>query len=703
MPPNTLDSSQKTKQQKKAKGKACKQQAVSKQLQNATAEQLQHLPEEGPLGSLSAVHGDQANSKVNTQLVGVAGAGRDADLPAEAKTAAAAAAVIAGESGAEGGTGAKAAPAAAASRSAALQGSEVGGSSSSAVVAGCQGHHAIAAGRQDCLAPSVPGATAAAAVGKLPECRTAAVVAMPGRAPAAGAGETPPTGQGAVTAAAAATGGETTAAGTAGTAATAVGTGLGAAAPATAAAQVADSPVSSEASSTLGGSSIGAVAARKARRPRKRAECVVCLDAPAEVLLLPCKHVILCVDCSQLVQAAGKPCPICCTPVEQHVAGGPAHPAGAAHASLPDVPAAAAGGSGAAQVSLDLPAAGGGASAAAARAARVGLAAPALAGAATAAQVSLDVPASAGAALAGATVTCLGAVPGMDGGAGASYRSRSSRSTLNATSSSSGMSYSSNTHQIGAAPGSEGAGSAKAVPREVTDRAGRSALTAADGLEGSEKSAELTALLQTLLAGPGSTRGSCSSRSHTGVQDVLSPPVVGMQIRTTKNAAPCTSTAAALVTSTYAASSSSSSLSSAYMLQSGGHDAMPPVDAIRAAGHAAPACANGAVMSANEGEGQLEGLSGQTAAVPGRSASFGTCAAADVQREDSQCQDRQLQEEEEQQVGYREFVQEAAGILGEARGQVLQVLGVLDQTMGRLKLLCDRYGVPVTDVLPYGR
>ena len=51
----------------------------------------------------------------------------------------------------------------------------------------------------------------------------------------------------------------------------------------------------------------------------KKVECAVCLDARADVMLLPCKHTILCGPCSQLLYAAGKPCPICCSDVEQRV------------------------------------------------------------------------------------------------------------------------------------------------------------------------------------------------------------------------------------------------------------------------------------------------------------------------------------------------------------------------------------------------
>ena len=57
----------------------------------------------------------------------------------------------------------------------------------------------------------------------------------------------------------------------------------------------------------------------KIRRP-KRVECVVCMDARAEVMLLPCKHTILCQACAELVRTAGKPlCPMCRTAVEGQV------------------------------------------------------------------------------------------------------------------------------------------------------------------------------------------------------------------------------------------------------------------------------------------------------------------------------------------------------------------------------------------------
>ena len=56
----------------------------------------------------------------------------------------------------------------------------------------------------------------------------------------------------------------------------------------------------------------------KLRRP-KHMECVVCLDARAEVMLLPCKHTILCQACTGLVRGRGRSCPMCRTEVEGEV------------------------------------------------------------------------------------------------------------------------------------------------------------------------------------------------------------------------------------------------------------------------------------------------------------------------------------------------------------------------------------------------
>jgi hypothetical protein len=75
---------------------------------------------------------------------------------------------------------------------------------------------------------------------------------------------------------------------------------------------------------------------RKAAGPQHAAEqlfalqhCVVCLDAPRSVVLMPCKHAVLCQGCSQLMlqqarrEVAGglSRCPMCREQVHQHLSG----------------------------------------------------------------------------------------------------------------------------------------------------------------------------------------------------------------------------------------------------------------------------------------------------------------------------------------------------------------------------------------------
>jgi hypothetical protein len=59
------------------------------------------------------------------------------------------------------------------------------------------------------------------------------------------------------------------------------------------------------------------------RATEEGALCVVCLDAPKDTLLLPCKHLCVCAACAaQLANAAtGFNCPLGCGPVAQHVSG----------------------------------------------------------------------------------------------------------------------------------------------------------------------------------------------------------------------------------------------------------------------------------------------------------------------------------------------------------------------------------------------
>jgi hypothetical protein len=47
--------------------------------------------------------------------------------------------------------------------------------------------------------------------------------------------------------------------------------------------------------------------------------CVVCWEALPEVVLLPCKHLVLCVGCSAQVAGVGGECPMCRAAVTEHM------------------------------------------------------------------------------------------------------------------------------------------------------------------------------------------------------------------------------------------------------------------------------------------------------------------------------------------------------------------------------------------------
>ena len=44
-------------------------------------------------------------------------------------------------------------------------------------------------------------------------------------------------------------------------------------------------------------------------------ECVVCYTATKDTVVLPCRHMCLCIDCSQIVRMQTNKCPICRTQV----------------------------------------------------------------------------------------------------------------------------------------------------------------------------------------------------------------------------------------------------------------------------------------------------------------------------------------------------------------------------------------------------
>jgi hypothetical protein len=68
-----------------------------------------------------------------------------------------------------------------------------------------------------------------------------------------------------------------------------------------------------------------AMQAREAGRRRERSQpaadehcCVICLDAPKDVVLLPCRHLCSCMACLDVLMAALEPplCPLCRTRTE---------------------------------------------------------------------------------------------------------------------------------------------------------------------------------------------------------------------------------------------------------------------------------------------------------------------------------------------------------------------------------------------------
>ena len=46
-------------------------------------------------------------------------------------------------------------------------------------------------------------------------------------------------------------------------------------------------------------------------------ECVVCMTAPRDTTVLPCRHMCLCSECAQVLRMQAEKCPICRTPIDQ--------------------------------------------------------------------------------------------------------------------------------------------------------------------------------------------------------------------------------------------------------------------------------------------------------------------------------------------------------------------------------------------------
>lgn len=50
-------------------------------------------------------------------------------------------------------------------------------------------------------------------------------------------------------------------------------------------------------------------------------QCVICLDADVSIMLMPCRHAVLCDECAGLVLAGAGQCPICRTQIANHTSG----------------------------------------------------------------------------------------------------------------------------------------------------------------------------------------------------------------------------------------------------------------------------------------------------------------------------------------------------------------------------------------------
>jgi hypothetical protein len=47
--------------------------------------------------------------------------------------------------------------------------------------------------------------------------------------------------------------------------------------------------------------------------------CVVCMEEPRSIVLVPCGHMALCKECCEHIMQEKKECPMCCQLVEYHV------------------------------------------------------------------------------------------------------------------------------------------------------------------------------------------------------------------------------------------------------------------------------------------------------------------------------------------------------------------------------------------------
>ena len=58
---------------------------------------------------------------------------------------------------------------------------------------------------------------------------------------------------------------------------------------------------------------------RSLREEREAQRCAVCLRAPRQIVLMPCRHAVLCSSCAQHIEQSSCRCPLCRTPIESSV------------------------------------------------------------------------------------------------------------------------------------------------------------------------------------------------------------------------------------------------------------------------------------------------------------------------------------------------------------------------------------------------
>ena len=384
------------------------------------------------------------------------------------------------------------------------------------------------------------------------------------------------------------------------------------------------------------------------RRKAKGVECVVCLDAKAEVMLLPCKHIILCWGCSQLLEAAGKPCPICCAPVEQHV--------GVAAAAAERAAGAAAG---------------------------TPMTVEATQGAAATSASSAETATPPGAGNSGAAADDGSS---SSGSPGVSVKDNGSSSTgwsdpvkVN-NSSSSTSTWSRGTDAANLTSSSSRSNGVSAAV-DVNNNSSRSSSNASTTVI--VRSSNVDSTSDGSKAG-GRVGGVALGWAGEG-SGVAAPAVAAGAQQTEPGAHPVSGSG----------DSSKELLHPCNSQQSCGYGSLLEhgscLGAVASTLGVAGADAHGVKGDPDEEQGTVLGEGQQGRSNAAGSSSAGLTILGSQPRQEGQ------QWQQQQQLACREFVREAAGLVEEARGEVMSVL---DKTMGQLKELCLRYGVPAADVLP---